>query len=250
MPHITVHNEKIHYLSNGRNSSVSLLAIHGAGGDHRHWPPELHRITAIGSIVVDLPGHGLSGGSGRQTVDAYADFVESLVDALELESVIAVGHSMGGAIVQTLGLRRSPWLRKMVLVGTGARLRVIDEILQLVETDYPTAVDLICGRAFGPSISDAARRQYRENLMRTSPQVTRDDFRACNRFDVMDKVSALRVPTLIISGSEDSLTPPKYGNYLQDCIRGSVHTILSGAGHMAALEKPEAFIKALSAFST
>lgn len=248
MPYVTVNGDQVFYTSGVRKNRQTLLVIHGSGGDHQHWPEGLHVAPAADCIVVDLPGHGKSGGSGRQSIEAYADFTESLVAALQLESLILVGHSMGGAIAQMLGLRRRPWLRKLVLVGTGARLRVANEILSLLESDYPKAVDLICSRAFSALISGSVREQYRKGLLQTSSETTRNDYRACNAFDLMEKVSAIRIPALIVSGAADNLTPPKYGNYLHDCIRGSMHEIIPEAGHMVALEKPSEFIEAVTAF--
>jgi pimeloyl-ACP methyl ester carboxylesterase len=208
----------------------------------------LHAAEGTDCIGIDLPGHGTSGGGGRQSVDAYADFVESLVATLQLDALTLIGHSMGGAIVQTLALRHMPWLRRIVLVGTGAKLRVAKDLLDLLDADYPEAVALICSRAFGPSVSGSMRERYRQGLLQTSPEVTRDDYLACNTFDLMDKVGAIDIPTLIVSGAADELTPPKYGNYLQRRIKGASHTIIPEAGHMMALEKPAEFTEALSAF--
>ena len=248
MAYITVEGDRIFYTTDAKTNKAPLLAIHGAGGDHRHWPVDLRAMPAANWIVVDLPGHGRSGGSGRTSVEAYADFVQSMVAVLQLKSLTLVGHSMGGAIVQALALRRLSWLSKIVLVGTGAKLRIVSEILHLLETDYPKAVEVICCWAFGEVISGAMLDQYRKGLLQTAPEVTRNDFLACNEFDRMETVSGIRIPTLIVSGSADRLTPPKYGRYLQERIRGSLHTIISDAGHMMALEKPAEFIEAVAAF--
>ncbi|KPJ75319.1 MAG: hypothetical protein AMJ54_15320 [Deltaproteobacteria bacterium SG8_13] len=248
MPHLQVEDQRVYYAAGPRKGRELLLAIHGAGGDHRHWPEDMRTMAAADCIVVDLPGHGKSAGRGRQSIDAYADFIESLVAVMQLDALTLVGHSMGGAIIQTLGLRHSPWLRGLVLVGTGAKLRVAEEILHLLDTDHPTAVELICSHAFGPTVSGSTRERYRKGLLQTPVEVIRDDFLACNAFDVMEKVNGIRIPTLIISGAADELTPPKYGNYLQDHIRQASHTIIPEAGHMLALEKPAEFIEAVTAF--
>ena len=225
-----------------------MLVIHGAGGDHRHWPDGLHSIPDCDCMIVELPGHGKSGGSGRSSIEAYADFIESLVDGLQLDSVTLMGHSMGGAIAQTCGLRHRPWLRRLVLVGTGAKLRVAPDLLQLLDSDYKRAVDLICSRAFGASVSNSVVGPYRKGLLRTPSAVTRNDFRACDAFNLMEEVGEIRIPTLIVSGGADQLTPPKYGDYLQDRIPGASHTMIADAGHMLAIEKPVAFIEAVQAF--
>ncbi len=78
--------------------------IHGAGGTHLDWPAELRRLPEANAIVIDLPGHGRSGGAGRSSVSAYAADVMSLLDALKIPRAILGGHSMGGAICLTAAL--------------------------------------------------------------------------------------------------------------------------------------------------
>ncbi len=248
MPYVTVKGTQVHYAAGPRKGRSALLAIHGAGGDHRHWPSGLLSMPAADCMIVELPGHGKSGGDGRSSIETYADFIESLVAAMQLDSVTLVGHSMGGAIAQTLALRHSPWLRRLVLVGTGAKLRVAPDLLHLLDVDYKRAVDLICSRAFGASASDSVMGPYRKGLLRTPSETTRNDFRACDAFNVMEEVGGIRIPTLIVSGDADELTPPKYGAYLQDRIPGASHAIIADAGHMLAVEKPVAFIETVHAF--
>jgi pimeloyl-ACP methyl ester carboxylesterase len=125
---------------------------------------------------------------------------------------------------------------------------VAKDLLHLLDADYPAAVALICSRAFGASIPGSMRKRVQQGLLQTSPEITRDDYLACDRFDVMDKVGTIDIPTLIVSGAADELTPPKYGAYLQFRIRGASHTIIPDAGHMMALEKPDEFTKAVTAF--
>ncbi len=252
MPYVAVAEEQIYYTCGppARRARAALLVLHGAGGDHRHWPQGLLAMPATDCIVVDLPGHGQSGGSGRQCIEAYADFVDALVSAMQLDALTLVGHSMGGAIAQAVALRRRPWLRSLVLVGTGAKLRVTKDLLRLLDADYPQAVELICNQAFGVTVPGSLRESICRGLLQTSPVVTRDDYLACDRFDRMEEIGAIRVPTLIVSGAADEMTPPKYGAYLQARIRGSSHTVIPEAGHMIALEKPAAFIEVVSAFLT
>ena len=248
MPFVDVSEESVYFTLSGDAPGPALLAVHGSGGDHTHWPPEFRHLTQWAVYTIDLPGHGRSSGCGRERVEAYADFVEELVAALQRRRVIAVGHSLGGAIVQELALRSPAWMCAAVLVGTGARLKVSPDIFEVLKRDPHAAVDRICDRAFGPAASAAMIDAGRRGLLATQRTVMVGDFCACNRFDIMDRVAAIRLPTLIVSGDSDRLTPPRYGEFLQSHIPGADHVILKQTGHMLMLERPRAFVEAVTAF--
>jgi pimeloyl-ACP methyl ester carboxylesterase len=162
---------------------------------------------------------------------------------------------MGGAITLTLALRHPPWLRAIVLTGTGARLRVLPRLLELLRTDYPVAVDLIVEQSFAPPLSDeltyaqrARRNGTRRQLLRTPQAVTLGDYEACNRFDLISRVGEIQLPTLCIVGAQDLMTPPKYSQYLHEQIAGSRLEVVEGAGHTLPLEQPEEYNRRLADF--
>ena len=107
-----------------------LLLIHGSGGDRLHWPPQLRRLdTPV--YGLDLPGHGESPGEGERAIQAYVDHIIRWMSGLEIPQAIWCGHSMGGAIAMTAALASPEQVAGLVLVGTGARLRVSPDILEL-----------------------------------------------------------------------------------------------------------------------
>ena len=95
-----------------------VLLIHGAGGDHRHFPPALTDLPGVRVHALDLPGHGAAEGRFADSVEVYADAVAAYVESRGLARVVLAGHSMGGAVVMTLALRAPAWLRAQVLIGT------------------------------------------------------------------------------------------------------------------------------------
>lgn len=250
MPYITVAGERLFYaLFQGDPAGKrNFTLVHGAGGDHTHWPAELRRLPGVNVYALDLPGHGRSAGRGRTSVDDYADAVDLFVQAIGLEQASVAGHSMGGAIAQTLALRRPPWLVSVVLVGTGARLRVHPLILEGLKTNFEPTIDTICQWQYGPTISEQMFRRGRQQLLSVDPAVIHGDYAACNVFDVMDRVKDIRLPTLIITGSADQLTPPKYGQYLHDQIPGSQLVEIKDGGHLMAVEKPVEVAQAVARF--
>lgn len=227
---------------------LNVLLIHGAGGDRRHFPPALSDLPAARVHALDLPGHGDAGGQALASVEANADAVAAYVAGHGLTGVVLAGHSMGGAVVMTLALRTPPWLRAQVLIGTGSRLKVLPVLFDLIDDDWPAAVATIVSGLFGPDADPAQVEAVRGRYLDGPPARLRADLRACNRFDAGDRLGTLRLPTLVVSGALDVMTPPKYGRALAEAIPGARYVEIAGAGHMLALERPDAVRAALVEF--
>jgi len=128
------------------------VLVHGAGGTHLHWPPQVRRLPGFRTLAVDLPGHGRSEGVGEQEIDAYVRRLVSWAEAVGFSQALWVGHSMGGAIVLSLALAYPEKVRGLGLVATGARLPVNARLLESTahaET-FPLAVETIMKWAFSP----------------------------------------------------------------------------------------------------
>jgi pimeloyl-ACP methyl ester carboxylesterase len=136
----------------------------------------------------------------------------------------------------------------LVLVGTGARLRVAPAILDGLAEEPDVTIDLITRWAWAPDAPEQLVELGRQAMLDTSPQVIQADFLACNRFNVMGRLEGVAAPALIISGTEDRLTPPKYGVYLQEHIPQAQLVLVEGGGHMVALEQPTRVAQAIKAF--
>ncbi len=221
-----------------------LLFIHGAGGGGDLWRNQTAYFP--GSVAVDLPGHPT--GQGFHSIEDYGNWVRGYVYAREMAPVVLVGHSMGGAIAQCLAINHPEMLRALVLVSTGARLKVTPQIFQALEGDYEKAVDFMLGNSFGPEASPELLEETKKLRLRVPREVTRGDYQACDNFDVMDRLGAISIPTLIICGTADKMTPVKYCQYLLSHISGSKLEEIPGSGHNVMLEKPAEFNSALERF--
>ena len=256
MPYVTVASERTFYaLYQGDvRGKRNLVLVHGAGGSHLDWPAPLRRLRGANVYALDLPGHGRSEGTGRSSIAAYRDFLLAFLDAVGLERATVVGHSMGGAIALDFALHYPGHLAGLILVGSGARLRVAPAILtgilsdSEVETAFEATVGLICDYSYGPAATEQLKRLGRQRLLKTPPQVLHGDYAACDAFDVMERLGEVRCPTLVIGGTTDMLTPPKYAIYLRDHIPGAELVLVDAAGHMVMLEKPEVVSRAISKF--
>jgi len=231
-------------------SSLPLIIIHGAGGSHLHWPPDLRRLNGFQIASLDLPGHGKSEGIGRQTITEYVQILQEFMDAINLPAAIIVGHSMGSAIALQMALDAPDRVLALVLMGSGSRLRVAPSILEnsANEATFPLAVKTINDWAFGPDTPERLKELAAKRMGETRPTVLHGDFVACNEFDVGERLAEIKIPTLIICGSEDKLTPPKNAKFLQENILHSEQVIVERAGHMVMLENPPAVVDAIERF--
>ena len=250
MPYVTVAGERAFYAAyqGDVTGKHNLVLVHGAGGSHLDWPAPLRRLKGANVYALDLPGHGRSEGPGRSSITAYRDFLLAFLDALGLERAVVVGHSMGGGIALAFALHYPDRLDGLVLVGSGARLRVAPAILTGILSDFEATVDLVCDYAYGPGAAEQLKRLGRQRLSKTLPEVLHGDYAACDAFDVMERLGEVRCPTLAIGGTADMLTPPKYAIYLRDHIPGAELVLVDAAGHMVMLEKPEVVSRAISKF--
>jgi len=227
----------------------TLVFIHGAGGSRRLWHEQVDALAGrVNTVALDLPGHGRSRGPGSSRVEEYARAVLGLLEAIAVPKPIPCGLSMGGAVAQTLLLDQAQRFPAGILVSTGARLKVLPLILETVRTNYPEYVNSF--RTFAASDKTPPERLQTliEDAARCDPRVVHGDFLACDAFDVMDRLAGIQAPVLVVTAEEDRLTPPKYGAFLAERIRGAVRTQLAGAGHVVPLERPEEFNRAVLDF--
>jgi pimeloyl-ACP methyl ester carboxylesterase len=226
------------------NLEPTLLFIHGAGGSHKLWEYQLDFFDH--AIAVDLTGHDV--GAGKSTIDEYVEEVKRFCDENSLRNIVMIGHSMGGGIAQKFALDYQEYLKAIVLVCTGAKLRVAPNIFGAIKENHAQAIELITKLAFSNKASSEIRKRAAEEMMKISPDVIYGDFEACNKFNVMSRLKEIELPTLIICGLEDQVTPVKYSEYLKNNIPNSRLEIIADAGHMLMLERPEEFNERLKKF--
>ncbi len=238
MPEITVQGEIVRFEDSVKASRRAIVFLHGAGGSRHTFRDQWAGLKGgVRMVIPDLPGHGGSGGSPRKTVDACAGWVADFLEEIRLDRFVIAGHSMGGAIALQAALGRIKGLEALVLLGTGARLRISPVILQGIGERFEAFVPELVGWMTSAASSALLRDDITRDVISTRPATFLADFHACNAFDVMDRLGEIRVPTLVVNGDDDRLTPLKYGEYLAANIPGAVLKIIRGAGHLVMLEK-------------
>jgi pimeloyl-ACP methyl ester carboxylesterase len=226
-----------------------LVFIHGAGRNHAIWQYQYEKLQHhFNTVALSLPGHRPSEGTGEESVGSYSRWVIDAILALGMRKPILIGHSLGAAVSLDCASRYADGLSAIVLAGGGARMPVNPMILEGVRRD-PDAT-LALSIKFGVARANRGRigPLLTSVLYRSSPDVLYGDFLACDRFDATDALPSIVLPTLLICGFEDRLTPPAYTEFLGKAIRGSEIALIEGAGHYAMLEKVDEFNHALLGF--
>jgi len=227
-----------------------LVFVHGAGGSKELWRALVRRLDSkLPAIALDLPGHGESSGEACGSIEEYAELLADFLDALGIEEAMICGHSMGGAIAQRFALARPEMTGALVLVATGARLRVAPSIFELLDDDAAKFYELLREWGFGPNAKEATVDAAIEFLRMCPPEFVARDFAACDRFDLMAEVRKIRAPALVVGAEHDMLTPLKYSRYLADNIPDARYEVIGGSGHMIPIEQPAALAKLVEGFA-
>lgn len=226
-----------------------IVFVHGAGGSSSAWYFQKEYLKAFAEVIlIDLPGHGTAPGIPPETIEEKRDMIREALVELKIQECHLVGHSMGGAISMSFALRYPQLLKGLVLVATGARLRVHPEILDTILQDKPMAARRIMELAFSEKAPALMVETAINEILKAEAQVIYNDFLSCENFDLMGALSGIEVRTLIIGGAEDRLAPAHYSEYLHREIQGSKLVLVPGAGHMVPLEQPAEVNKAIKEF--
>ena len=213
---------------------MKLVFVHGAGESSLSFHYQLGYFRD--SQGIDLPGH--PDGKPCTSIEGYVEWVRGFIAAQQYKDVVLCGHSMGGAITQLYALQYPEELRGIILIGTGARLKVHPDYLKECEDGIKNPGRWLENRDIEYSkIVPDLRQALVARSAEVGSAVKLNDLLCCDKFDVMDRVQEIHLPARIICGSKDVMTPVKYSDYLADRIPGSRKAIFDGATHYVQLEQ-------------
>lgn len=239
-------------------SGEPVLFVHGFPLSGRMWEPVVDGLAgAYRLIIPDLRGLGRSAATAEA---GMADYVEDLVGLLhtmgERRPVVLVGLSMGGYVAFEFVRNHRERLRGLVLTCTRAvadsaeAARGREESAATVLRDGSKVIaDSMIGKLFAPTAPGGLRETWREIMAATTPVGTAAALIAIkNRSDSTETLGKIDLPTLVVAGREDVISPPDEVRGIHEGIAGSRFEVIEGAGHMAPLEQPDRFVEILRTF--
>jgi pimeloyl-ACP methyl ester carboxylesterase len=227
----------------------TIVFIHGAGGSSAFWTAQVQGLVArVNTVAVDLPGHGRSGGNGKTKIEDYVQAVVDFIKQADMPTPIPCGLSMGGAITQQLLLDCQSQFKAGILISTGARLKVAPAIFEAIEKDYNGFVDMVGKLAASKKTDPGLVLPFKHEMAGCKPEITHGDFQACNRFNIIEQLSSIGTPVLVMSAQDDKLTPPKYADVLEKTIKNAARAHIMDAGHVVPIEKPAEVNQAIIEF--
>lgn len=248
------------YEAAGDSNATPLIFLHGIGGAARAWRRELATFgNSFRAIAWDMPGYGGSAPLASVSIAALADALQQFIAQLGATRPILVGHSIGGMIVQKW-LVQSPKLASAVVLAQtspafgkadgdwqksfiAARLGPLDRG-ETMKSLAPSLVQELVGDDPDPEGMELARE-----CMASVPEASyRAMMLALIGFDQRSTLKDIAVPTLLLSGSKDSNAPAPMMAKTATYVPGAEYVELAGVGHLANLERPDAFDAALARF--
>ncbi|MDN3029108.1 alpha/beta fold hydrolase [Streptomyces sp. S.PB5] len=256
MPQLEVDGAVLTYDDEGPrdSASVPLVFVHGWTANRHRWDHQVEHFAKKRRVVrLDLRGHGDSTGAGVGTIAELAEDVLALLDHLEIERCVLVGHSMGGMIAQTIALAHPDRVARMVLVNSIGRMTYSRGrgLLMAASTLAPFKVFVAANiqRAFAPGHPREEIRAYVRSSADTPREVVMTLYGAMRAFDVLDRVGEIQVPTLMVHGYHDIQLPLKQMLRMAKAYPDAMVRVID-AGHELPVEKPEELTRAVEGFVT
>ncbi len=254
---------RIAYETKGANKNRSILFIHGFPVDKSMWDEQSSILSGDHFVAtLDIRGHGeSSAGSGQYLVEMFVDDLISLMDHLGIEKTCLCGLSMGGYTALRAVDREPDRFSGLILCDTksspdtnAAKLNRYNQIRMILDGKKAQFTEGQIKALFAPG-SLERRKEAVEKARRTIGSTPDAGLigvlvALAARMDMTDSLAKISIPTLIIVGEEDKVTPLSEAEAMHAAIRNSALVRIGGAGHFSNLENPGEFNRALRDFLT
>jgi 3-oxoadipate enol-lactonase len=258
MPDAQLRDVRLHYEWDGPPDAPALVLSNSLGTTLEMWDPQMPALTHRFRVLrYDTRGHGRSSvPAGPYSVARLAQDVLDLLDHLHVRRAHFCGLSLGGMVGMWLGVNAPTRVDRLALCATAPRIGTADvwnARIAAIRAGGMTAIaDAVLARWFTPAFIEArtpALETARRMLLDSPPEGYVAACAAVRDMDQRDDVGRILAPTLLVFGTHDPVTTPTDGRFLAERIDGSRYVELD-ASHIANLERPQEFTRALVDFLT
>ncbi|MGD1277340.1 MAG: alpha/beta fold hydrolase [Tepidisphaeraceae bacterium] len=255
MPNQLVHGATIHYRQRG--AGVPLVLVHGFPLDQRLWEGQWTDLSRCCRVITpDLPGFGLSGGGESFSIESLADDLHAFLQQMEALPAVLGGLSMGGYVAQAYVQKYAADLRGLILLDTRASAdtpagkQARNEMIELARQKGSAAVaEQMRPKVLPPQADPQVLARVTE-MMTACPSRTIQQASAAmrDRPDYTEALGRIAVPTLVVVGELDALSPPSVALAMQKAIPRATLAVIAGAGHLSPIERPQQVNRAIEQF--
>jgi len=240
------------YEGSGEGDRTPIVFLHGVGSDKSVWRPQLERFgQERRAIAFDYPGYGDSDRAPEGTTrDDFAAAILAAMTELGIQKAHVCGLSLGGVVAIALHHAWPERVTSLILADTFAdhpegqaiydRSAASENMRALAES----RVDVLMAQPADPAV----RNEVIETMARIEPAAYLVGAEAVWLANQVERVHDIRVPTLVLCGAEDKITPPALSVALQRLIPGAQYQAIERAGHLSNIERPEEFNTMVGAF--
>ncbi len=261
---ITVNNKSAYAYTGTRAfnpAQPTAVFIHGAANDHSVWALQSRYFAWHGwnVLAVDLPGHGQSDGPLCTNIEALANWVAAFLDAAKVKTAVVIGHSMGSLTALELTACRPDLVSKLALVGSAVPMVVGDVLLDAALNDEEKARRMIVDWSYAPASHLGNSHKVPGTwlpgnsmalMRRMTKGVLHNDLAACRAYEGgLDAATKVSVPTLVLIGQYDMMTPPRATQGVLAVLKNSRVETIKDAGHNMTSEAADAVLRALWGFA-
>ncbi len=226
-----------------------VVMVHGAGASSVVWMDLVKRLAPARRVIApDLPGHGQSDAWHETSIDLYRDAVGTMCAKLGVTKVVLVGHSMGAAVALACAAAWPERVTGLCLVGASERFPTDPAIVNVLDNDFEHAAQRLAPLQFSPATDGDLIARWTAVTIAASQQTTLADYRALDAWQAPPALAKLGMPVLLVTGSDDLLTPPRRAHELAARLANARVVIQQHTGHMCFLERPDEFNNLLDNF--
>ena len=239
----------------GSGDAVPILFLHGVGSDKSVWAPQrAHFGAKRRAVALDYPGYGESDPAVTGTTrDDFAAAILGAMDTLGIDRAHVCGLSLGGVIAIAM-YAAAPGRCVSLILADSFAVHPDGPAIHERSTNASRSLTMkqLAEQRTPAILAAGASQEVRDEVCRTMARIDPDAFRiGCEAVwlaDQRDRVAKIAIPTLVLVGDQDTVTPPDLSRELAASIAGAELHILAGAGHLANIERPGDFNAIVDAF--